>query len=108
MNDFVLRGFCENCWQPIFMNELGEPQHSFGIPCGKVICKQAKWCLSAKQIMTVYESKEYDLWYEMNFNLISPVSVSEMHARFLEREPFLVAKILKEAEKEAENKEENK
>ena len=107
MNDFVLRGFCENCWQPIFMNELGEPQHSFGIPCGKVICKQAKWCLSAKQMKIVFESDKFEEWagQENYFELCNDAFTFVV--KVLEEHPFLVSKILKETE-EKYSKEENK
>lgn len=108
MNDFVLRGFCNDCWQPIFLNEDNQAQHSFGVPCGKVISNEPVWFLSAKQMKIIEASEEFQIWVRKRYPGMMPNNEDRVLylIRALESEPFLVAKILKQAgeKDEGENK----
>lgn len=106
MNETILRGFCQKCgmslewddnydkkYNPKFRashrDHYDEPMHSI----------EPVWFLSPNQIRLIHVSKEWNEFYEKNFNLIYPKTGFEMLAKLLEEEPFLVAKILKESEK---------
>ena len=109
MNDFVLRGFCKKCESSLIYGQSSRTIHYKKEIIGKSIdweCihKEPVWFLSAKQLDIISHSDEYWKWANgdeheeaMNINYI---------INFLNREPFLVAKILKEAGEK--NKEENK
>lgn len=104
MNDFVLRGFCKKCEYPIKWQESidwNESKHygnlhkrhkSQKIETHKI---EIEWFLSAKQIKIVHDS---DVVHGIK-NDWEAVYI------LLDENPFLVAKILKEAgEKENDKK----
>lgn len=80
MNDFVLRGFCKKCDESHRFREDNE----YGL-CDEGYSCQPVWFLSPTQMKILEVSKE--IWNYEGF------------ADMLERNPFLVAKILKEAGK---------
>ena len=101
MSDFVLRGFCKKCGQQINW----DTKENYTDCPALILIKMAGpcepiWFLSAKQMDTIAHSDEYWKWANgdeheeaMNINYI---------INFLNREPFLVSKILKDAgEKES-------
>ena len=83
MNDSVLRGFCNESWQPIYY-ELSEQKwvHSFGIPCGKVYCLHPEPFLSSEQ-MKFLQKRD---WSSLSILIVD-----------LKNNPFSLAKILSEA-----------
>lgn len=105
----VLRGFCE-CGIPIRMRENGEAEHSLGdtpekigflIPHGPI---KPVWCLSAKQMTIIKESAEYTEFCNKTpedwlLSKIDPKWANSLIS-FFDENPFLVARILKEAKKE--------
>lgn len=97
MNDFVLCGFCENCGMSMIMTHQGIAVHEWSADTPR--CGPGKFIphLSAKQIRIIYQSKLYEKYFETKLNLLAPKTIEDMMASFLEDEPFLVAKILKEA-----------
>lgn len=99
MNDTILRGFCKECDAYWTWKEFSQKEKE-GLTChGTESYCEPVWFLSAKQMRVVYKSEEYSKWFEENLNLIRPLPFWENIARFLEDMPFLVAKIIKEAEK---------
>lgn len=105
MNDFVLRGFCKKCGQQINW----DTKENYTDCPALILIKMAGpcepvWFLSARQMQIVFGSDEFEKWagQENYFELCN--NAFTLIVKVLEDEPFLVAKILKEAEKEDENK----
>lgn len=101
MNPNVLRGFCAECdWYICMIGN--KPMHEImdsdmGSCRNPTKCNDEKivpiWYLSAKQIRTIDESKEFKKWHDkFRGNLSKGMGIHF----FLSNEPFLVAKILKE------------
>lgn len=105
MNDFVLCGFCQKCDTPL--EYLGNGSWCSHNPT-KNICKkfcEPVWFLSPKQMRIVFASPLFNkevLDQRLNFFNEQGEALAEL----LDKNPFLVASILKDAGKE--NKEENK
>lgn len=110
MNDFVLRGFCQTCGFPVYLNEE-KAYHSTTATSPLTValyglCKEIKpvYFLSVKQMDIITASKEFSEFVETN-EVYCWINPHDALAEFLKRNPFLVAKILKEVgEKEGENK----
>lgn len=95
MNDFVLRGFCKKCNCPLEMDEEGKAFHNYGNDCETVFSQNPIWFLSPQQLDIIIFSKEYENW---SVNENTKQYFRTLIAQFLNDEPFLVAKILKESE----------
>lgn len=105
MNDFVLRGFCRTCKWPIYLWNMGNTYfpryteyvdenmntHMNPFEIHKI---EPVWFLSAKQMRIVRSSKEF---YEEYNTWKKRKSPDGTIATMLEKNPFLVSKILKEA-----------
>jgi hypothetical protein len=100
MNDFVLRGFCKKCLLPLEFNEKGRNFFILSKSATSNLrkCKPCVpvWFLSGKQMVIIRSSKseelivilrKYGLW---RFD-------SSIYGILLAKNPFLVARILKEA-----------
>jgi hypothetical protein len=104
MNESVLRGFCQKCGWPIHYgidNEKSSVCHSANfdsintnsIVKGMFYHKiEPVWFLSSKQMRILWENYEFKKWMWEN-----TLSVNETLAELLNKNPFLVARILKEA-----------
>ena len=122
MSDFVLRGFCKKCEQPIKVHDYGtiiedgrfEPtikhwEFSPDIDCEiSIDCEiEPVWFLSARQIDIIYQflylnsgkfyKKELEEYWLNEYPDIS---------KLLIKNPFLVSKILKDAEEKEQVKKE--
>lgn len=97
MNDSVLRGFCQKCGCWITYSNF-EKNPKMSTYCIKGETCDVEWFLSAKQIKIVLESIQYDEFIKRPRAGVSakPLWLSAM----LEREPFLVARILADSVKE--------
>lgn len=108
MDDSVLRGFCQKCGLVVELNSYKEKQWIVHCnPTRNSFCEpDAVWFLSAKQMKIVFESDEFEEWagQENYFELCN--NAFTLIVKVLEDNPFLVSKILKEAEEKS--KEENK
>lgn len=104
MNDFVLCGFCEKCGSVCEMWEGIWRHISFSKDC------EEKWLspdfipgiipvLSPKQMAMILESNQYDRW-RWNNHYRDHKNINAL-IEFLEKDPFLVAKILSDAGKES-------
>lgn len=110
MNDFVLRGFCQKCKWPISYSRLegieNSAYHDVGsIPGDKEYGGfkhdvEPVWFLSPKQMKIVWNSIEFRHWYidEDNHEIFEE---GEGLAEYVEKYPFLVAKILSDAGKDS-------
>jgi len=112
MSDFVLRGYCKKCKWPIKMDWISpthcvpmhyDPDNEDDPSFQEDLFKhdiEPVWLLSAKQQRIVYGSDEYEEW-------VKKQGYSNKHnvdclINFFEEEPFLIAKILKDFETDAE------
>lgn len=100
MSDFVLRGYCKKCELPLFWNneiDFNNAKHSISNYKGTHQVEPV-WFLSAKQMRIILESIVYINWIPTNYNrkLTEAIAVDKLLSYFLEDEPFLVAKILKQ------------
>jgi len=105
MNDFVLRGFCQECEWPIHYridNEKGGVFHSSNfdsININSIVKGQfyhkikPVWFLSAKQMKIVGESEKWGDWLDS----LDKYDDWQDLIQFIQENPFLVARILKEA-----------
>ena len=110
MNDFVLRGFCKKCGSGICMEKKNaysihapENENWFIFHLNPYIKKhlpEPVWFLSARQIEIVFYSPVFCQWvFGENWKGKGEPSAIWL-IRILNEEPFLVAKILRDAEKQ--------
>lgn len=99
--DFVLRGFCKYCDKSIYVSQLEKeivlhewPSESIGYHEVEPV-----WFLSPKQMDIIVQSKSFRDWY-IEKECDHWEDSNESLAEFLRKEPFLVAKILREAGEE--------
>lgn len=102
LDDSVLRGVCFKCNLSIHFKGSGEYYEYQNCPDGG--CCLPKWFLNAKQIWKIGTSKDFGDWIikkktEEHSPWTIPIDYFLWLKRFLEEEPFLVAKILKENDK---------
>lgn len=102
MNDFVLRGFCQ-CGKPTKYELIIEGAYH-ALKHGHQI--MPVWFLSAKQMKIVWEDDRSRTWMFERVNKQHRASAHFLLYHILDENPFLVAKILKDAEERS--KEENK
>ena len=93
LDDSILRGFCKKCKTHI---EWLTKENYTDCPKDFGQCVPV-WFLSAKQMEIILESKEFNEWEGRNRLYDND---GDDLPKFLETKPFLVAKILKEAEGE--------
>lgn len=117
MNDSVLRGFCRTCGWPIYlwdMNGIYFPRyieyvdenintHMNPFEIHKIV---PVWFLSPKQMKIIWEDDHSRAWMFKRVNKQHRASAHFLLYHILDENPFLVAKILKEAGENS--KEENK
>jgi len=101
MDEFVLRGFCEKCEQSItwdYFNENDKTKFYQGNCNAKLVngkygkCSPV-WFLSAKQMKIVGESEKWGDWLDS----LDKYDDWPDLIQFIQENPFLVARILKEA-----------
>lgn len=88
MNDFVLRGFCQKCNRPQIFGETTNHNVGGGVweDCEPV------WFLSPQQMRILCDAKEpMEKWFNEGMDI----------PEFVEKYPFLVAKILSDAGKDS-------
>lgn len=105
----VLRGVCKKCEESIIFGEVHDTHfYKKGFLRDKLdrICKHEPiWCLSAQQMLTIINSKEFNDYLkegkemEKYEDVLYEDNKATSLATFLSDDPFLVAKILKEAQK---------
>lgn len=109
MNDFVLRGFCKKCEWQIYYSIKQKRSFHF-IPEGLDYSKKYKncqiepvWFLSVKQMEIIQTSDEFSGDW-MNKDTSDWDNSAKELEKFIQDNPFLVAKILKEAGKKENDK----
>ena len=112
MNNFVLRGFCQTCGFPVYLNEE-KAYHTTNANTPLCMglyghCRKIKpvWFLSPKQMKIVWEDDRSRAWMFERLNKQHRASAHFLLYYILDENPFLVAKILKNAGEKS--KEENK
>lgn len=106
MDDSVLRGFCQKCEWPIYLENKGAKhlllrdshKDDRWPDCGLENIKPV-WFLSPKQIEILAQEKQFGDWILKQNKGVDFTSENLLNflSKFLEKEPFLVARILKEA-----------
>lgn len=93
MNETILSGICKKCDCTCVMVYTDCGVHEWSADTAKCGIPEPVWFLSARQMRIVVASAEFFKYFENNFGEIV-FALEDM----LERNPFLVAKILKDAE----------
>lgn len=100
MDNSILRGFCQDCENPWTMEQYEAMKEMGYTPCMTRMGKQCElvWFLSPQQMIKVEQSKIYIDWKTKHRKQL--YGFPNNMSYFLENEPFLVARILKESETE--------
>lgn len=89
----MLRGFCTICSKDYEYDLKSKGNSDFWCVGHK---PKIEWVLSPQQMKIIYESDDFGSWYG---DQKSGTNITKALWKILESDPFLVAKILKEAEK---------
>ena len=99
MNDTILRGFCQKCFVPCRFDNFKTKMHN----TKRAEYHQANpvWFLSPKQMRVVESSDKFWEWINQEIAIQQGFGDITWLSLFIDREPFLVAKILSDAGKDS-------